>query len=101
MEIEKKELNVPESRQESIMSKNKEKIESKNATADNLLGKMVGEVLKALPPISKLQARNGIQNVLSKYRTAVTQDSLQRKLNSTAMIDDNFSPSKTENSMIK
>ena len=95
MEIEKKELNVSESRQESIMSKNKKKIESKNATADDLLGKMVGEDLKVLPPISKLQARNGIQNVLSKYRTTVTQDSLQRKLNSTAMIDDNFSPSKT------
>ena len=95
MEIEKKELNVSESRQESIMSKNKKKIESKNATADDLLGKMVGEDLKVLPPISKLQARNGIQNVLSKYRTAVTQDSLQRKLNSTAMIDDNFSLSKT------
>ena len=95
MEIEKKELNVSESRQESIMSKNKKKIESKNATADDLLGKMVGEDLKVLPPISKLQARNGIQNVLSKYCTAVTQDSLQRKLNSTAMIDDNFSPSKT------
>ena len=78
-----------------LWAKIKKKIESKNATADDILGKMVGEDLKVLPPISKLQARNGIQNVLSKYRTAVTQDSLQRKLNSTAKIDDNFSPSKT------
>ena len=60
MEIEKKELNALESFQESIMSKNKEKNESKNTTADDLFGKMVGEDLKALPPISKSQARNEI-----------------------------------------
>ena len=53
MEIEKKELNALESFQESIMSKNKEKNKSKNTTADDLFGKMVGEDLKALPPISK------------------------------------------------
>ena len=60
MEIEKKELNALESFQESIMGKNKEKNESKNTTADDLFGKMVGEDLKALPPISKSQARNEI-----------------------------------------
>ena len=43
MEIEKKELNVPESLQQSIMSKNKVKNESKNTTADDLLGKIVGD----------------------------------------------------------
>ena len=42
------------------MSKNKEKNESKNTTADDLFGKMVGEYLKALPPIFKLQARSEI-----------------------------------------
>ena len=56
---------------------------------------MVSEDLKTLTPISKLQARNEIQNVLFKYRIAEMQYSLQRKLNSTAMVDDNFSPSKT------
>ena len=60
MEIEKKELNALESFQKSIMSKNKEKNESKNTTADDLFGKMVGEYLKALPPIFKLQARSEI-----------------------------------------
>ena len=39
----------------------KKENDSKNATADDLFGKMVGEYLKALPPISKLQARNEIQ----------------------------------------
>ena len=68
MEIEKKELNVPESLQESIMSKNKEKNESRNTAADDLFGKMVGEDLKALSPISKFQVKNEIQNVLFKYR---------------------------------
>ena len=95
MEIEKKELNVLESLQVSIMSKNKNKNQSKNKTADDLFGKMVGKDLKALPPISKLQAGNVIQNVLFKYRTAAMQDALQRKLNSIAMVDDNVSPSKT------
>ena len=60
IEIEKKELNVLESLQESIMIKTKENNESKDTTADDLLGKMVGEDLKALPPIYKLQARNEI-----------------------------------------
>ena len=80
MEIEKKELNELESLQESIISKNKEKNESKNTTADDLFGKMVGESLQELPPISKLQARNENRNVLLKYRMAEMQDSLQRKL---------------------
>ena len=95
MEIEKKEIKVLESLQESIMSKNKEKNESKNLTADDLFGKMVAEDSKALSPISKLQARNEIQNMLCKYRMATMQDSLPRKLNSTAMADYKFSPSKT------
>ena len=95
IEIEKKELNVVESLQESIMGKNKEKSESKNTTADDLIGKMVGENLKAFPPISKLQGRNEIQHVLFKYRMAAMQDSLQRQLNSTAIVDNIFSPSKT------
>lgn len=51
---------------------------------------MVDEDLKALSPISKLQARNEIQ-MFFKYRMAAIQDSLQRKLNSVAMVD-NFSP---------
>ena len=51
---------------------------------------MVAKDLKSLPPISELQARNEIQNVLFKYRMAAMQDSLQRKWNSTAMLDDNF-----------
>ena len=63
MKIEKKELNVLEFLQESIMTKNKEKIEHKNTTADDLFGKMVGDDFKALPSISKLQARNEIENV--------------------------------------
>ena len=79
METEKKELNALESLQESIMSKNKEKNESKNTTADDLFGKMVGEDLKAIPPISKLQTRNEIQNVLFKSRMAAMQDFLQIK----------------------
>ena len=49
--------------QESIMTKNKEKIEHKNTTADNPFGKMVGVDFKALPSIFKLHARNEIQNV--------------------------------------
>ena len=57
------------------MSKNKEKNDSKSTTADDLFGKMVGEDLMALPPISKLQVRNEIQNVLSKYHVAAMQDS--------------------------
>ena len=76
MEIEKNELNVLESFQESIMSKNKEKNKSKNTAADDLLGKMVGEDLKALPPISNLQARNEFRNVFFKYRLTAMQDSL-------------------------
>ena len=72
------------------MRKNKESIEGKNTTADDLFGKMVAKDLKLLPPISELQARNEIQNVLFKYRMAAMQDSLQRKWNSTAMLDDNF-----------
>ena len=95
MENEKKDLNVQESLQEFIMSKNKEKNQNKNANADDLFGKMVGEDLKALPSISKLQARNEIQNVLFKYRMAAMQDSLQRKVKSATMVDDTFSPSKT------
>ena len=96
MEIEKDELNVLESLQESIISKNKEKNESKNTTADDLFGKIFGEDLRALLPISKLQAKDEIQHVLFKYHMAAMQDSLQRKLNSLAMVDDNVSPSKTE-----
>ena len=96
MEIEKDELNVLESLQESIISKNKEKNESKNTTADDLFGKIFGEDLRALPSISKLQAKDEIQHVLFKYRMAAMQDSLQRKLNSIAIVDDNVSPSKTE-----
>ena len=95
MEIEKTELNVLETLQESIMSKNKEKNENNNTTADAIIGKMVGEDLKDPPPISKLQGRNEIQNMLFKYRMAATQYSFQRKLNSTAMVDDNFLLSKT------
>ena len=75
MEIEKKELNVLQVLRESNMSKNKEKNDSKSTTADDLFGKMVGEDLMALPPICKLQARNEIQNVLSKYHIAAMQDS--------------------------
>ena len=56
---------------------------------------LLGEDLQALPPISKVQARSEIQNVLFKYRMAAIQYSLQKKLNSTVMVDDNFSPSKT------
>ena len=70
---------MPKSLPESIMRKNKENIESKNTTADDLFGKMVAKDLKSLPPISELQARNEIQNVLFKYRMAAMQDSLQRK----------------------
>ena len=77
------------------MSKNKEKNDSKNITADDLFGEMVGDDLKALPPIFKLQAKNEIQNVFFKYRMTAMQDSLQRKLNSKTMAADNFSPSKT------
>ena len=69
-----------ESLQESIMSKNKEKNESKNTTPDDLFGKMFGEGLKALSPISKLQDRNEIQNVLFKYHMAAMQDFLQKKI---------------------
>ena len=85
-----------ESLQESIISKNKEKNENKNTTADDLFGKIFGEDLRALPSISKLQANDEIQHVFFKYRMAAMQDSLQRKLNSIAMVDDNVSPSKTE-----
>ena len=67
MKNKKIELNVLESLQKSIKSKNKEKNKSKNTTIDDLFGKMIGEDLKVLPPISKLQARNKIQNVLFKY----------------------------------
>ena len=95
MEIEKTELNGLESLQESIMSKNKETNESKNTISDDLFGKMVAEDLKVIPPLSKLQARNEIQNVLFKYHMAAMQDSLQRNFNSTAVVDHNFSPIKT------
>ena len=77
------------------MSKNKENSESKTTTADDLFRKMFGEDLKGLPPVSKLQAKNEIQNGLFKYHMAAMQDSLKRKLNNTTMVDDNFSPSKT------
>ena len=70
MEIEIKEVNMLESLQVPIMSKNKEKNDSINATVDDLFGKIVDEDLKALPRISKLQARNEIQNVLFKYCVA-------------------------------
>ena len=57
--------------------------------------KLLGEDLQALPPISKLQVKSEIQNVLFKYRIAAIQYSLQKMLNSAVMVDDNFSPSKT------
>ena len=91
--VERKELGLLDTLQDSIMNRNKEKGESKNLTTNELFGKMIGEDLKALPPISKLQARNEIQNIIFKYRMGSMQDSLQRKLNSTASID-GFSPSK-------
>ena len=43
MEIEKKELDMLECLQDSIINKNKEKSESKNTTADDIFGKRVGE----------------------------------------------------------
>ena len=52
--------------------------------------------LKLLPPTPKLQAWNEIQNVLFKNCMAIMQNSLHRKLNSTAIVDDSFSPSKTK-----
>ena len=83
-EVASGELELLNTLQTSIINKRKEnRIES----AEDLFGRMVGEDLKALPPISKLQARNEIQNILFKYRMTVMQDSLQRKLGSTAMID--------------
>ena len=91
--FERKELGLLDTLQDSIMNRNKEKGESKNLTTDELFGKMIGEDLKALPPISKLQARNEIQNIIFKYRMGSMQDSLQRRLNSTASID-GFLPSK-------
>ena len=91
--IERKELGLLDTLQDSIMNRNKEKGESKNLTTDELFGKMIGEDLKALPPISKLQARNEIQNIIFKYRMGSMQDSLQRRLNSTASID-GFLPTK-------
>ena len=91
--VERKELGLLDTLQDSFMNRNKEKGESKNLTTDELFGKMIGEDLKALPPMSKLQARNEIQNITFKYRMGSVQDSLQRKLNSTASID-GFSPSK-------
>ena len=75
----KKELNVLDSLQESIMT-----IMSKKK-----------KDLKLLPPTPKLQAWNEIQNVLFKNCMAIMQNSLHRKLNSTAIVDDSFSPSKT------
>ena len=66
MEIEKKELDMLECLQDSIINKNREKSESKNTTADDIFGKRVGEYLKVLPTIFKLQARNEIQNVFLK-----------------------------------
>ena len=42
------------------MSKNKEKNYSKNKTADDLVGKIVGEALKALPPVCKTMLKNGL-----------------------------------------
>ena len=80
MEIEKKELNVLETLQESIMSKTKEKNESNNTTADAIIGKMVGEDLKDPPPISKLQDRNEIQNMLFKYRNGSNAVFLPKKV---------------------
>ena len=91
--VERKELDLLDTLQDSIMNRNKEKGESKHLTTDELFGKIIGEDLKALPPISKLQARNEIQKIIFKYRMGSMQDSLQRKLNSTASID-GFSPSK-------
>ena len=99
--VDSDELNLLNSLQSSIISRSKENKESKIQSTEELFGKMVVEDLKALLPISKLQARNEIQNILFKYRMAAMQDSLQRKLTSTTtMIDtvgsDNaFSPSKT------
>ena len=80
MEIEKKELNVLETLQESIMSKTKEKNESNNTTADAIIGKMVGEDLKDPPPISKLPGRNEIQNMLFKYRNGSNAVFLPKKV---------------------
>ena len=91
--VERKELDLLDTLQDSIMNRNKEKGESKHLTTDELFGKIIGEDLKALPPISKLQARNDIQKIIFKYRMGSMQDSLQRKLNSTSSID-GFSPSK-------
>ena len=66
--VERKDLGLWDTLQDSIMNRNKEKGESKNLTTNELFGKMIGEDLKALPPISKLQARNEIQNIIFKYR---------------------------------
>ena len=53
--VERKEVGLLDTLQSSIMNRNKEKGESKNLTTDELFGKMIGEDLKALPSISKLQ----------------------------------------------
>ena len=42
------------------MSKNKGKNYSKNKTADDLVRKIVGGALKALPPVSKTMLKNGL-----------------------------------------
>lgn len=91
-QVERKEIGLLNTLQSSILTRNNEKKKTVETT-DELFGKMIGEDLKALPPISKLQARNDIQNVIFRYRMAAMQDSLQRKLNSTS--SESFSPGKT------
>ena len=49
--VERKELGLLDTLQDSIMNRNKEKGESKNFTTDELFGKMIGDDLKALPTI--------------------------------------------------
>ena len=84
--VERKELGLLDTLQDSIMNRNKEKGESKNLTTDELFGKMIGEDLIKT-------ARNEIQNIIFKYRMGSMQDSLQRKLNSTASVDGSSSSS--------
>ena len=87
------ELNLLNTLQSSIISRNKDRKEPSIQTAEELFGKMVGEDLKALPPIVKLQARNEIQNIIFKYHMAAMPDSLHRKLSTTTMIDSNSNSS--------
>jgi len=92
--VEMKELALLESLQNSIVNKKGKSDSNSQTCADDLFGKMVGEDIKTLPPIFKLQARNEIQNVIFKYRMASMQDSLQRKLSSTNLVDGSHSPAK-------